>query len=333
MSTQRFRRACLAGLGAVALGAGMLGSSAGTAQAGAVVGSQGALGAACIAGTTVGMSARSASGEYHRGGPSELTNRQVRRMERRTEQAVAARPGLEAAAARQARTARNIVIPVAVHTIKPRKSARNEVGRQKAREAVRIMNRGFAGKQADNAFDTSFEFRLVSYDVAVNKSWYDTGFGTRAELRMKRALKVGGKRTLNVYYNKPEEGLLGWAYLPQSAAADTKLDGVVINIESNKGGEAAPYNRGDTLTHEVGHWLGLYHTFQGGCSHLNDRVSDTAPQAFPNLQCPRGLDTCTDDNRRDPIHNFMDYSFDRCMYKFTRGQNNRMVLHWLAHRK
>ena len=62
--------------------------------------------------------------------------------------------------------------------------------------------------------------------------------------------------------------------------------------ESMPGGTAGKYAEGDTLTHEVGHWLALHHTFQAGCSASNDFVTDTPKEAHPQFDCPVGADTC-----------------------------------------
>ena len=79
------------------------------------------------------------------------------------------------------------------------------------------------------------------------------------------------------------------------------------------------------------HWLGLFHTFQGGCTATNDEVTDTPAQGASTNGCPEGADTCTLPGL-DPIHNYMDYSYDTCYTMFTAGQTSRMNTMWAAHR-
>src|SRR5439155_7529998 len=155
-----------------------------------------------------------------------------------------------------------------------------------------------------------------------SKKWFTLGFGGE-EKQMKQALAIDPAHHLNVYTASLTKGLLGWAYFPFSAPEDSYIHGVVIHYGSLPGGYLAPYDLGGTLIHESGHYMGLFHTFQGGCVEPGDEVEDTPFEASPAFGCPVGRNTCPQPGD-DPIHNFMDYSDDPCLTEFTPGQVARM---------
>lgn len=189
-------------------------------------------------------------------------------------------------------------------------------------DQILVLNEAFGGLTAADATDTPFRFVMAGVTRTVNESWFTAQPGSAAEAQMKAVLRQGDCSTLNIYLTDGG-GYLGWATFPNRCAGNLLDDGVVVFYASLPGGWAAPYNEGDTATHEVGHWLGLYHTFQGGCSKSGDYVSDTPSERSPAWGCPVGQDTCRG-NGPDPIDNFMDYSDDHCMDRFTPGQTERM---------
>ncbi len=195
---------------------------------------------------------------------------------------------------------------------------------QMINQQISVLNAAFA--------PSGWSFNLASVDRTANNSWYGMGLGTAAEQQAKNALRQGSADDLNIYSANPGGGLLGWATFPQNYASNPKNDGVVVLHSSLPGGSAAPYNLGDTATHEVGHWMGLFHTFQGGCAKKGgDLVDDTPSERSAAFGCPVGRDTCRGGGL-DPIRNFMDYTDDACMNTFSGGQDGRMDAQFTTYR-
>lgn len=203
----------------------------------------------------------------------------------------------------------------------------NDVSMSQIEDQIAVLNAAYES--------IGFTFSLGgAYTVSTSDEYASFGPGSAAENLVKTELRQGGSGDLNVYVTKNEEGLLGWATFPSDYEYYPTMDGVVVLYSALPGG-SPPYDLGDTMTHEVGHWLGLYHTFQGSCSKQNDLVKDT-PAHKVNYECS-AADTCKKAGVRhhkgkDPIHNFMDYTDDACMNRFSRGQLQRVVESFSAYR-
>jgi hypothetical protein len=227
----------------------------------------------------------------------------------------------------------SVTIPTIFHVIRgttPTPAERSRLTTMIQRQ-MQVLNDSYAGRTGPGAADSPFRFRLVKTTWTVNPAWYHVEPG-KTERDMKQALYEGDSETLNVYTADIGGGLLGWSYFPKDYNNGRDyIDGVVMLDESMPGGNTDIYSEGDTLTHEVGHWLMLEHTFKSGCSASNDGVADTPREAGPQFECPVGADTCPAPGE-DPIHNFMDYSQDSCMYMFTPGQVERMNDAWIEFR-
>jgi hypothetical protein len=220
-------------------------------------------------------------------------------------------------------------VPVYFHVITD--GAVGNVSDTAIRTQIRVLNTTFGG--GEGGTNTGFSFTLAGITRTNNAEWYAIETFA-AEVAMKQALKQGGDNAMNVYSTSGFVNL-GWAYYPAIVDTDQAyLDGIVIDWRSMKGvsdAYAGAYDQGETLTHEAGHWLNLAHTFEGKCGSTGDFVADTPPQKTPTGGCPIGKDTCPSAGL-DPIHNYMDYSFDDCYTEFTPGQTQRARDAWLLYR-
>jgi len=223
------------------------------------------------------------------------------------------------------RASGSVDVPVYFHVI----NAGNSVNQGNVPDAwindqMAVLNDSYGG--LTGGANTPFRFRLMGTTRTTNASWYTMSLGSVQERQAKNALHQGGADTLNLYSANPGGGVLGWATFPWDYADNPAQDGVVILYNSMPGGSAAPYNEGDTATHEIGHWLGLYHPFEPPlpCTLGGDQVSDTPAERTPAYGCPIGRDTCPVRLGDDPVENFMNYSDDDCMVEFTQGQSTRM---------
>lgn len=216
-------------------------------------------------------------------------------------------------------------IPVHVHVMTSTSGAGDVTDAQITRQ-IEVLNETYSGNDVDgSATDTAIRFTLASTERIANNTWHSD----RQSTTYRSQTRDGGKNALNIWV--VDFRYLGIATFPWDYAANPSIDGIRVHYSSFPGGSATNYDQGETATHEAGHWLGLFHTFQGGCTGAGDEVGDTAAQASPSSGCPIGRDSCTAPGT-DPIHNYMDYSYDDCYFEFSSGQSSRMDQMWTAYR-
>jgi Pregnancy-associated plasma protein-A len=216
-----------------------------------------------------------------------------------------------------------VTVPVYVHDIWDPADPGTKLGLSQILAQVNLLNDAFAGggPSAPTAFKFVLKnpFNMYVSDADLFQAPVDGDLMHRAKQR----LHVGGTNALNLYYNQARqtqgEPLLGQATFP--SADNLAQDGVIVAYDAIAGARGGTMD-GDTVVHEVGHWLGLYHTFENGCAAPGDYVADTPPEAWAAQGCPEGFN----------LHNYMDYVDDGCMDRFTPGQSQRMADSWAAFR-
>ncbi|KAF9003567.1 hypothetical protein BDQ17DRAFT_1409013 [Cyathus striatus] len=161
---------------------------------------------------------------------------------------------------------------------------------------------------------TGLQWTLAGVDRTINETWFRHVYpDTELEYEMKTQLRVGDVFDLNIF----TVGFVGTGLHINFPT----LDGIVLLDLSFPGGTANHYNLGKTAVHEACHWVGLYHTFQGGCYGEGDMADDAPAEYNRTHGCTIGRDSCVSQPGLDPIHNYMDYSYDSCVYEFTPRSN------------
>jgi Pregnancy-associated plasma protein-A len=215
-------------------------------------------------------------------------------------------------------------VPVYVHVMRDA-AGNGDVTDTQIAQQIQVLNTTFAGQESSQAANTGFTFTLAGVDRYNNNQWHKD----KQSNSYRKQTRKGGANALNIWL--VDFAYLGIATFPWDYAKNPGIDGIRVHFDSLPGGSIANFNLGETATHEAGHWFGLYHTFQGGCTTTNDEVADTPAQSSPTSGCPEGRDSCSLPGL-DPIHNYMDYSYDSCYTQFTPDQSARISTMWTAYR-
>lgn len=249
-----------------------------------------------------------------------------------------------------------ITIPVVVHVIYNGQAVGTapNISDNQVLSQITVLNEDYGKKSGTPGYntnpvgaDTQIQFVLAQQDPYGNptngidrvsfcqESWSNS----EIESTLKPNTIWDPTQYLNLWCVRlTDKNLLGYAQFPDASGlsglnasgGNANTDGVVIRYNSFGRGASylldAPYNKGRTTTHELGHWLGLKHIWGEGssCSTNTDYCGDTPVAKDPNYGCVSGTDSCPSNSGSDMIENYMDYTDDTCMNIFTQNQKDRM---------
>jgi len=281
--------------------------------------------ASCFDPADVGAGGAAARGGRAGADHREISAKQQAAIEKRTKEILAAQKGKPGGGGTASGgTITSASVPVYVHVMADA-NGNGDVTDSQISQQIAVLNETYAGAESSAASNTGFSFTLAGTDRYYNSTWHQD----RSSTTYRAQTRKGGANALNIWL--VDFKWLGIATFPWDYARNPSVDGIRVHYASLPGGSATNYNLGETATHEAGHWLGLYHTFQGGCTSTNDEVADTPAQSSATNGCPTGRDSCSLPGL-DPIHNYMDYSFDSCYDQFTADQTTRMQQMFTAYR-
>jgi hypothetical protein len=231
-------------------------------------------------------------------------------------------------------------IPVVVHVIRDGACRNGSLTDAAVASQIAVLNEDFramAGTNGGQGVDTQIEFFLATTDpqgrptAGITRSCNSTWYADRGQYW--NTLAWDPRRYLNVYTNTAANARGYVPFLPAAptAAVGQKQDRVVINwMAFGRGGPIPHHAAGRTATHEIGHYLGLFHPYYEGCGVADapacyttgDRICDTAPDAAAHDVCPVGATGCG--GFLAPIDNYMELTDDLCLTGFTLEQAHRM---------
>jgi hypothetical protein len=243
-----------------------------------------------------------------------------------------------------------IIIPIVVHVLYNNSEA--NIPDSQIQSQIDILNEDFNRKNADTintpsvflplAARLKVHFQLATTDIngnpttgIIRKQTSIQAFGDNDDIKFNA---TGGdnawdaRKYLNIWVSMLSDDMLGYSSFPADLAAHPEKDGIVINYQcfgKITKTPSTPYDKGRTATHELGHWLDLYHTWgdEDNCN-ADDLIDDTPMQAKATsvVTCPTSPRTSCNNAALggDMYMNYMDYSPDQCMNIFTKDQVARM---------